>query len=221
MFYQARQGFITGRGAIDATSAPPASSGWGDHGTWIDLSTTVVTNDTMTSNNTSNYSTARGSQARQTGKYYCEFKLITAPGANLLFLGLLDASVATGSAMDTQGLDQGVSTQFNDGTARVDGAGGEVAGVNLGSGVTLTPGDIIGIAYDGTNGFHYLSQNGTYFLSGDPTSGASGTGHVAAYTPVRNYYPRCSIWGLVNCSVQLITGSGALAHLPSGYTAWG
>lgn len=205
--------------ATDGSAAAPSGSGWGDHGTQITLSTTVITNDTITANNNASFTAARGTQSHSTGKFYFELKLITAPSANAIHIGLLDNTVATGASMDTQTLANGVSTYCNDGNAQVDG--GSVSGVNLGSAVSLTSGDILGIAFDADHGFHYFSQNGTYFLSGDPSSGASGTGHVGAYTLARNYYPRASIWGLVNCTVQLVTAAGALAHLPAGYTAWG
>ena len=43
-------------------------------------------------------------------------------------------------------------------------------------GNTFTNGDIISIAFDAGNGFLYFAKNGTWQDSGDPTSGASGTG---------------------------------------------
>ena len=49
-------------------------------------------------------------------------------------------------------------------------------------GNTYTNGDIIGIAYDADNGKVYFSKNGTWQNSGDPTSGATGTG--AAFSGV-------------------------------------
>ena len=59
-------------------------------------------------------------------------------------------------------------------------------------GNTYTTGDIIGVAMDLDNNKLYFSKNGTWQDSGDPTSGASGTGAVsiteAADTPDRVYY---------------------------------
>jgi len=43
-------------------------------------------------------------------------------------------------------------------------------------GATLADGDIVGIALDLDNGFIYCSKNNTWQGSGDPTSGATGTG---------------------------------------------
>ena len=44
---------------------------------------------------------------------------------------------------------------------------------------SLTSGDIIMIALDIDNGYVYFGKNGTWQNSGDPTSGASGTGGFA------------------------------------------
>lgn len=218
-------GAFQSRVATDAAPAP-SGSGWGDHGTEIDLSTTTITNDTATSNSTLGFSTVRGTVAHgTTGKYYFEVKLLTAPPADALYIGLLDAATGTGAAMDTQVVNNGISTYCNDGTAHADGAIG-LAGVNKGSACALAGNDILGIAYDATNGFHYLSQNCTFLtisgVVGDPTSGALGTGHVGAYTSTAattDFYPRVSIWGLVNGVVQLKTAA-LTCSLPAGYSAW-
>ena len=47
------------------------------------------------------------------------------------------------------------------------------------SGLAYGSGDIVGIALDKDNGYVYMSKNGVYANSGDPTSGSSGTGGVA------------------------------------------
>jgi hypothetical protein len=43
---------------------------------------------------------------------------------------------------------------------------------------TLNVNDIVGFAFDIDNGFAYISRNGTWLNSGDPTSGSTGTGNV-------------------------------------------
>lgn len=208
----------TGAGGFPAAS--PAGSGWGDHGTWLDLSTTTITNDTVTSNNTSGYASARGTQARSTGKNYFEVKLLTAPPADAMHIGILDNSVATGSGMDTNSLANGSSNYLNNGNANGGGTG--ITGVNLGAGVTLANNDILAIAFDATNGFHYLAQNNVWLLSGDPTSGATGTGHVAAYSAGGSYYPWVTLWATVNGVLQLVTRASDFTYTPpSGYSAWG
>lgn len=213
--------------------AAASASVWGDRGTFLDLSTTTITNDTVTSHDTSGFSTARGTLAHSTGKFYFEVKILSAPGANLFYIGLLDSKLATGAALDQggAGISNTVCTNCNDGTASAAEVGFGCAGVNVGSGITLANNDILGVAFDATNGFHYLSKNGTFLTVGgvasDPTSGVFGTGHIGVYTSTANgtgFYPQVSIWGLVNAVAQLITDPSVIAtggRLPSGYTAWG
>ena len=50
-------------------------------------------------------------------------------------------------------------------------------------GDSYTTGDIIGIALDLDNNKIYFSKNGTWQNSGDPTSGATGTGAISITDP--------------------------------------
>jgi hypothetical protein len=201
-----------------------SASVWGDHGSYLALSTTSITNDTVTAIDNSSFASVRGTQFHTTGKYYYEVKLLTAPSADALYIGILDDQSGP-AGMNSPGLVRSVTTYCNDGTGTAAGSG--LSAVNIGSAATLTTNDILGIAFDADNGFHYFSRNGTYFLSGNPTSGSAGSGSIGTYTGLAlgpNYYPTVAVWGLVNCVVQLITGASAIAsggRLPSGYTAWG
>ena len=60
-------------------------------------------------------------------------------------------------------------------------------------GNTYTVDDIIGVAVDLTNSKLYFSKNGTWQDSGDPTSGATGTGAISitavGSTPLGSYFP--------------------------------
>jgi hypothetical protein len=53
---------------------------------------------------------------------------------------------------------------------------------NNNEGGTMANGDIVNLALDLDNGYFYFGVNGTYLNSGDPTSGASGTGAVFTLT---------------------------------------
>ena len=56
-------------------------------------------------------------------------------------------------------------------------------------GDSYTPGDLIGIAVDATNSKLYFSKNGVWQNSGDPTSGATGTGAISiSATPTEGFY---------------------------------
>ena len=114
------------------------------------------------------------------GKWYAEFKILTSdntvPGV--------------------------VSTQWNHGTSQVSYSTGFYPGYTTagygytkagdvrnnasavgGTWSTFTTGDIIGVALDLNNDKLYFSKNGTWQNSGDPTSGATGTGAVSITTP--------------------------------------
>ena len=114
------------------------------------------------------------------GKWYAEFKILTSdntvPGV--------------------------VSTQWNHGTSQVSYSTGFYPGYTTagygytkagdvrnnasavgGTWSTFTTGDIIGVALDLDNDKLYFSKNGTWQNSGDPTSGATGTGAVSITTP--------------------------------------
>jgi hypothetical protein len=62
-----------------------------------------------------------------------------------------------------------------------------------GYGNSYAVGDIIGVALDLDNNKLYFSKNGTFQNSGDPTSGATGTGAISitapSSTPLGNYFP--------------------------------
>lgn len=53
---------------------------------------------------------------------------------------------------------------------------------NNNEGGTMANGDTVNLALDLDNGYFYFGVNGTYLNSGDPTSGASGTGAVFTLT---------------------------------------
>lgn len=223
MFWQARPGLISSRAALDASPAV-SNSVWGDHGTNITLSTTTITNDTVTNGNTNAWSTVRGAQAYSTGKRYFEIKCLTANAVPNLYIGIIDNTTANGAAMDDRLLATSVAHLDFNGNVGANGWNG----VNLGAPFAMVANDYMGVAIDFdavavNNGFGYLSLNGTYFLSGDPTSGATGTGAVynGGFSGAR---PMMSLWGASTAFsgiFQLITGSSINpAHIPSGYSAW-
>jgi len=72
-------------------------------------------------------------------------------------------------------------------------------------GNSYTAGDIIGIAFDTENRNLYYAKNGTWQNSGDPTSGASGTGK--AFT-VDDGYVYIPIVNLYNADVSFNFGDG-------------
>lgn len=195
-----------------------ASSTWGDHGTNVTLSTTTIADDTATGVANS-FSSVRGTQAYSTGKHYFEVKILTAPAVANFIIGLMDDTTANGAAMDDRILVNSAGHIMFNGQLNANGW----TGTNLGAAFSLADNDVMAVAADLDNEFYYLALNNVWFLSGDPTSGATGTGAVGngARTGAR---PMLSLWGVPAFSGthQLITNGAAFIYTPpSGYSAWG
>ena len=124
-------------------------------------------NLTYTGHSSTNYSGTYSSIAASSGKWYAEFKCTGGAGA-------VDMMIGAGTGI-TNTTAPGAST--NDMVVfGYDGkyyAGG--SGVSWG-GDSWVSGDIIGVAMDLDNNKLYVSKNGTWMNSGDPTSGSTGTG---------------------------------------------
>jgi len=115
------------------------------------------------------------------GKWYGEFKIGAGPamvgiGSLSYFEGIAQSS-HTGAGMATN---SGVAYYGADGKRWVDGT--EAA-----YGATFGTSDIISIAMDLDNDNVYFAKNGTWQNSGDPTSGATGTGALST-DPVGDYF---------------------------------
>ena len=115
------------------------------------------------------------------GKWYGEFKAGGGPvmvgiGSLSYFEGTVQSS-HTGAGMATN---SGVAYYGADGKRWVDGT--EAA-----YGATFGTSDIISIAMDLDNDNVYFAKNGTWQNSGDPTSGATGTGALST-DPVGDYF---------------------------------
>ena len=120
------------------------------------------------------------------GKFYWESKLVSHSGDSLAKVGIESSlhNDAGGYAVDSYGYrgegggsgDPSSGRKVNNGTF-----------TNWGS--SYTAGDIIGCAVDLDNNKIYFSKNGTWQESGDPTSGATGTGSAFdLIAPVSGFY---------------------------------
>ena len=105
------------------------------------------------------------------GKWYAEFKLVASSDN--------DMAVGVNSDGDSPRSDLGAgfgthSTGYREtGTLAVNGTD------DISYGDSYTVNDIVGVALDLDNNKLYFSKNGTFQASGDPTSGATGTGAKA------------------------------------------
>jgi len=139
-------------------------------------STSFTNGNTSISIGTANYTYGSSTIGVSKGKYYMEIKS-----------GIISNSSIIG-VVDLHDIVNG-DLSFN------SYAGGEPLGIAYfydGRSITndilssygdsWTNGDIIGVALDIDNGYIYFSKNGTWQNSGDPTSGATGTGALSLPT---------------------------------------
>ena len=114
------------------------------------------------------------------GKYYCEYKQ---GGGGRLITGICNANIfnATNEPYVNSNQSALLYLEVNS-EIKYDGA-------NYSTGIQSgTSGDIFGFALDLDNKHWYIHKNGTYFKSGDPTSGSTGTGSIIAATSTSAYF---------------------------------
>jgi hypothetical protein len=118
-----------------------------------------------------------GNMEMFSGKYYWEqkFEVDGTPSNYLSYIGI--------EATDTAGTNLGSPSGRNT-DAIAYGSGGDVnkSNGNVATYDTWTAGDIVMCAVDLDNNYIYFGKNGTWQNSGDPTSGATGTGGIAVTT---------------------------------------
>ena len=139
-------------------------------------------NTVVTANGTSAYFGGTSSLGVSSGKWYTEFKVSDVTADAFIGITFDPAEDArnnryTGQSSSSWGYYSG------DGNYRTNGSATSY-------GATFTTGDIIGIAMDLDNAKLYFSKNGTFQNSGDPTSGATGTGAISI-TSGETYFFSC------------------------------
>ena len=173
-----------------------------------------------------------GTLGATAGKYYAEFKCTGSDGSREFNMGVCVPHLADTYVYPTQyigraGDSVGVT---NDGSAYINGSA--QGGYTMAS---FNTNDIIGIALDLDNKKVYFSKNGTFQNSGDPTSGASGTGALTLPSSTRHYtFGVAAKAGQVQCNwgngyflATAVSSPGTNASnngifeydVPSGYTA--
>jgi hypothetical protein len=122
--------------------------------------------------------------AVNSGKWYFEAKFVQTsdPGHGAIGVGIVDADQYNpyGDSDDAFDLESFGYSYTTDGQKKTNGSGTSFGNV-------FDSGDIIGVAVDFDNRQIYYSKNGTLQNSGDPTSGASGTGSAHNFS-VGTYY---------------------------------
>jgi len=151
------------------------------NGTFANGNTTVTTTSAEYGYNT-------GTLGASSGKFYWEMKLIQpVSGTNYVAVGIAGRHPYNAEGLGYRA--DAVAYQGYDGQKRVNGSTSSY-------GNTWTTNDIIGIAMDLDNSKLYFSKNGTWQDSGDPTSGATGTGAISitavGSTEAGFYFPAVS-----------------------------
>jgi len=120
-----------------------------------------------------------------TGKWYMEMKYTAQVGADRMMVGISGnpAKLREGSPIGGTSGYVGSNSEPTSYGYYSDGGNSYNNDVSSSYGDSWTVNDIIGIALDLDNNKLYFSKNGTFQNSGDPTSGATGTGAISITAP--------------------------------------
>ena len=115
------------------------------------------------------------------GKWYAEFVLVSeTDSGNASMIGVTDNL----SAFQTENTQSSSQIIYGDNGTVYNSRAGDPTD----TGTTFSTGNIIGVALDLDNNYIYFSVNGTFISSGNPTSGASGTGGFALGSGTNEYF---------------------------------
>ena len=149
-------------------------------------------NLTFTNGNTTIYDTDStwrsgfGGLAPSSGKWYFEVK--HAGSSSNVWIGIMDSSQLDGTGA-YKFMEKSRGYGYSAG-----GEKGNNSSTGAGWGASYTQNDIIGVAMDLDNAKIYFSKNGVFQDSGDPTSGATGTGSMYDLASGYNYFPATSLY---------------------------
>ena len=180
-------------------------------------STVVVDGATFMQKGANGRETISGTMYASSGKWYAEVQPIYPTGNNFL-IGVMPSDSPIiylgGQITNFPGSasgDGGVS-YISTGNKYLDG-GNSSYGNAYSSGASVGP--VIGIALDMDNGKVYFSISNVWQNSGDPTSGATGTGAIDLPSPEKSYSFHASIYNSGN-SVAINYGGYTYFTISSG-----
>jgi hypothetical protein len=174
-------------------------------------SATLSNGNTTIQTGSSQYSPSSSTLGVSSGKWYWEVEYdALSGGSDVAYVGVL-SQFATNSTTS-------LGTNANDYGYYVNG---NYYNNNTGTayGTTYTTGDIIGVALDLDNNKLYFSKNGTWQNSGDPESGATGTGAISITNPTSTtngaYFPSiCDGSSSANATFKTNFGNGYFGITP-------
>jgi hypothetical protein len=177
--------------------------------------TTSLSNGNLTvtgHSGTNSYPILASTLAASSGKFYGEFK-VTSSSQNF-YCGVATPEAVSGTAINAHypnynnegGSNANAYSIYGaDGLKYVKENGGSTSSSSYGS--TTSQNDIIGIALDLDNNKLYFHKNGTYFNSGVPTSGSTGTGAISVINHDYLFF-FCDGGGSTDASGQANFGGG-------------
>jgi len=138
-------------------------------------SITLSNGNLSSANTTGTWYHAPATIGASQGKWYCEIKSDNMASGYTLN-GIMDMEVAVSNGVNslthTANTSDGYGYYSANGNSYTNATGTSY-------GASLTTGDILQIAMDLDNNYVYFGKNGTWQNSGDPTSGATGTGGIS------------------------------------------
>ncbi len=151
---------------------------------------TFVEGNCKITNTDNTWRSSYGTFGPTSGKWYFEVNCQASSGYERF--GIVDADAMNKQSADGRYDDVGYNSR---GYANASEGSKNNNGGGTPWGDTWTAGDILACAYDLDNGKLYFSKNGTWQDSGDPTSGATGTGSAYDIDTGYFYIPALAHYG--------------------------
>jgi hypothetical protein len=157
---------------------------------------------------TTQYSYDVATLGASNGKYYWEIQYAGRSGGSIPYSLIGISSTQATATSDYLGRFANDWAYYVTNSSKIMNGGTETS-----YGTTYGDNDIIGVAIDLDNNKLYFSKNGTWQNSGDPTSGATGTGALSitdpSSTPLGAYFPAISFYdGGVSATYKANFGNG-------------
>ena len=193
-------------------------------------------NTSLTATGGNGWRTFHGTLAGSTGKFYWEQKVNSYSGSSH-YIGITDIDKASNNNSNDFELGGVSSYCYRADGGKVTSVSGSTV-LTAGVGASFGAGNIIGIAMDLVNNKLYFSKDGAWQNSGNPESGASGTGSFFNITAGKIYTPATATYNTSNQFFSYNFGNGYFGttavssagtnasgngifefNVPTGYTA--
>ena len=176
----------------------------------IPPSTAILSNgNTNITNSGSDWKVVPATLGIYSGKYYWE---VEATGSGSYSMIGIATAGSTGFPLAVSATAAGAYQLLLDGY-KYSAAGGRESYTS-----SWAAGDRMGVAFDADNGFVYISKDGTWMASSDPTSGASGTNAMFGSLTDLPYYPASNVFSGYSQQYYLNEADWS-ASAPTGYIA--